>query len=92
MYELDIAVSVLLVASVGFLVYELRKFKTYHSKKYELPTEKIWEKFVGIRPEDMADSDLTTKFQHLEGKMDGLHEDFIKQRQLTKKLIEELGK
>lgn len=92
MYELDIVVSVLLIASVAFLVYELRKFKVLHSKKYELPTEKIWEKFVGIRPEEMADSDLTTKFQHLEGKMDQLHEDFKKHRSLTKKLIEELGK
>jgi len=89
---IDIAVSVLLIASVIFLVYELRKFKVLHSKKYELPTEKIWEKFVGIRPEELADSDLTSKFQHLEKKMDGLHEDFKRQRQLTKKLIEELGK
>jgi hypothetical protein len=88
----DITVSVLLVASVIFLVYELRRFRVLHARKYELPTEKIWEKFVGIRPEDMADSDLTTKFQHLERKMDGLHEDFKKQRTLTKKLIEELGK
>ena len=89
---IDIAVAGLLVASVVFLVYELRKFRALHSKKYELPTEKIWEKFVGIRPEEMADSDLTVKFQHLEKKMDDLHEDFKKQRTLTKKLIEELGK
>lgn len=89
---IDIALSVLLVAAVIFLVYELRKFKVLHARKYELPTEKIWEKFVGIRPEDMADSDLTSKFQKLERKMDELHEDFKKQRTLTKKLIEELGK
>lgn len=89
---IEIAVSVVLIASVVFLVYELRKFRVLHARKYELPTEKIWEKFVGIRPEEMADSDLTTKFQHLEKKMDNLHEDFQKQRSLTKKLIEELGK
>ncbi len=89
---IDIVLSVMLAASVLFLVYELRKFRILHAKKYELPTEKIWEKFVGIRPEDMADSDLTTKFQHLESKMDELHDDFKKQRTLTKKLIEELGK
>ncbi len=89
---IDIALSVLLVAAVIFLVYELRKFKVLHARKYELPTEKIWEKFVGIRPEDMADSDITSKLQKLEGKMDELHEDFKKQRTLTKKLIEELGK
>ncbi|UCD02803.1 MAG: hypothetical protein JSV63_03395 [Candidatus Aenigmatarchaeota archaeon] len=89
---IEVAVSVLLIASVIFLVYELRKFRLLHSKKYELPTEKIWEKFVGIRPEEMTDSDLTSKFQHLEKKMDDLHEDFRKQRKLTKKLIEELGK
>lgn len=89
---IEIAVSVVLIASVVFLVYELRKFRILHARKYELPTEKIWEKFVGIRPEEMADSDLTTKFQHLEKKMDNLHEDFRKQRSLTKKLIEELGK
>jgi hypothetical protein len=89
---IDIAVSVVLIASVVFLVYELRKFRVLHARKYELPTEKIWEKFVGIRPEEMADSDLTTKFQHLEKKMDNIHEDFKKQRSLTKKLIEELGK
>ena len=89
---LDIALSVILVASVLFLVYELRKFKTLHARKYELPTEKIWEKFVGIRPEEMADSDLTVKVQRLEGKLDKIHEDFEKQRKLTLKLIEELGK
>jgi hypothetical protein len=89
---LDIALSAILVASVLFLIYELRKFKVFHAKKYELPTEKIWEKFVGVRPEDMADSDLTVKLQKLEGKMDEIHEDFKKQRTLTKRLIEELGK
>ncbi len=89
---IDVALSVLLIASVLFLVYELRKFKVLHSRKYELPTEKIWEKFVGIRPDDMADSDLTSKLQHLEGKMDELHNDFKQQKKLTKKLIEELGK
>ena len=89
---LDIALSVILVASVLFLVYELRKFKTLHARKYELPTEKIWEKFVGIRPEEIADSDLTVKVQRLEGKLDKIHEDFEKQRKLTLKLIEELGK
>ncbi len=89
---LDIGLSVFLVASVVFLIYEMRKFKTLHSKKYELPTEKIWEKFVGIRPEDMADSDLTMKVQKLEGKLDQIHNDLEKQRKLTLKLIEELGK
>ena len=84
--------SALLVGSVVFLVYELRKFNVLHSRKYELPTEKIWEKFVGIRPEDMADSDLTLKIQKLERHMEELHQDFRKQRELTKKLIEELGK
>ncbi len=88
----DIALSVVLVASILFLVYELRRFRVLHAKKYELPTEKIWEKFVGVRPEDMADSDLTTKVQKIEGKLDRIHEDFEKQRKLTLKLIEELGK
>jgi hypothetical protein len=90
--SLDIALSAILVASVIFLIYEMRKFKALHAKKYELPTEKIWEKFAGVRPEDMADSDLTVKLQRLEGKVDEIHEDFKKQRKLTKKLIEELGK
>lgn len=88
----DIALSVLLLASIVFLIYELRKFGVLHARKYELPTEKIWEKFVGIRPEDMAESNLTEKVQHLESKIEGIEGQIEKQKKLTKKLIEELGK
>jgi len=89
---LDIALTVLLAASVLFLVYELRQFRVFHARKYELPTEKIWAKFVGVRPEDMADSDLTVKMQRLERKVDELRDDFRKQNKLTKRIVEELGK
>jgi hypothetical protein len=88
----DIALSVLLLASVVFLIYELRKFGALHARKYELPTEKIWEKFVGIRPEEVDDSSLPEKVQHLEGMIAGMEEQISKQKKLTKKLIEELGK
>jgi hypothetical protein len=88
----DVVLSVCVIASLLFLVYELRRFRTLHAKKYELPTEKIWEKFVGVRPEDMADSDLTLKMQKLENKMDEIHEDFKKHRKLMERLVEELGK
>jgi len=73
------------------LLYELRKFGRLHSKKYELPTEKIWEKFVGIRPEDMSESNLTVKVQEMEKKITHLKEKIDKQNKLTKKLVEELG-
>lgn len=88
----DIALSVLLLASIVFLIYELRKFGILHARKYELPTEKIWEKFVGIRPEDMEESNLTEKLNHLESKIAGVEGQIEKQKKLTKKLIEELGK
>jgi hypothetical protein len=88
----DIVLSVFLIASLLFLVYEMRRFKMLHARKYELPTEKIWEKFVGVRPEEMADSDLTLKIQRLEGKMDEIHEDFKKHKKLMERLVEELGK
>lgn len=84
--------SVLLMVSVCWLIYELRKFGLLHARKYEIPTEKIWEKFVGIRPEDMAESNLTEKVQHLDNKIKGMQEQLDKQKKLTKKLIEELGK
>jgi hypothetical protein len=89
---IDVAVSGLLIAAIIFLVYELRRFGILHSRKYEVPTEKIWEKFVGIRPEDMAESNLTEKVQHLESKIDDVKSELRKQRELTKKLVEELGK
>jgi len=89
---LDIALTVVLVGSVFFLVYELRMFSRLHFRKYELPTEKIWEKFVGIRPEDMADSDLTLKINKLEAMVRELDSKLEAQRKLTKKLVEELGK
>jgi len=92
MFMIDILISVFLVASVLFLIYELRKFGVLHSRKYELPTEKIWEKFVGVRPEDMADSDLTMKVGKLETRIKELEGSLEGQRKLTKKLIEELGK
>ena len=88
----EIALSVLLLVSIAFLLYELRKFGVLHAKKYELPTEKIWEKFVGIRPEDMAETNLTEKVQHLEAKLESMEGMIEKQKKLTKKLIEELGK
>jgi hypothetical protein len=88
----DIALSAFLIAALLFLVYEMRRFKLLHARKYELPTEKIWEKFVGVRPEEMADSDLTIKIQRLEGKVNEIHEDFKKHRKLMERLIEELGK
>jgi len=84
--------SVLLIVSVCFLIYELRRFGVLHARKYEVPTEKIWEKFVGIRPEDMAEPNLTEKVQNLDNKIKGVQEQIEKQRKLTKKLIEELGK
>jgi len=92
MSMIDMLLSVFLLASVIFLVYELRRFGSLHSKKYELPTEKIWEKFVGIRPEDLADSDLTLKVRHLESRVKELDDKLEAQKKLTKKLIEELGK
>ena len=88
----DVVLSAFLIASLLFLVYEMRRFKLLHARKYELPTEKIWEKFVGVRPEEMADSDLTLKFQRLEAKMNEIHEDFKKHRKLMERLVEELGK
>jgi hypothetical protein len=88
----DIALSVLLIASVLFLLYELRRFGVLHARKYEIPTEKIWEKFVGIRPEEMTESGLPEKIQHLENKIAGIEQRIDKQNKLTKKLIEELGK
>jgi hypothetical protein len=89
---LDTVLSVLLIVAVGFLIYELRRFSVLHAKKYEVPTEKIWEKFVGIRPDDMTESNLTEKVQHLDSKMNDVNAQLDKQRKLTKKLIEELGK
>ena len=89
---LDILISVFVVASVIFLVYELRKFSVLHSRKYELPTERIWEKFVGIRPEEMADSDLTLKVKQMESRLKDIDGKLDSQKKLTKKLIEELGK
>lgn len=91
-YMIDILLSACLIVSIIFLVYELRKFRVLHARKYELPTERIWEKFVGMRPEEMADSDLTLKMQRLEGKMSEIHEDFKKHRKLMERLVEELGK
>jgi len=88
---IDVLLSVLLIASVIFLVYELRRFKVLHSKKYELPTEKIWEKFVGIRPEELDDANLKAKVQKLEGKIAEMNSRLDSQRRLVKKLIEELG-
>jgi hypothetical protein len=88
----DIILSIFLIASLLFLVYEMRRFKMLHARKYELPTEKIWEKFVGVRPEEMADSDLTQKIQRLETKMEEIHDDFKKHRKLMERLVEELGK
>jgi hypothetical protein len=88
----DIALSAFLIAALLFLVYEMRRFKLLHARKYELPTERIWEKFVGVRPEEMADSDLTIKIQRLEGKINEIHEDFKKHRKLMERLVEELGK
>lgn len=89
---MDIALSVLLIASVLFLIYELRRFGVLHAKKYELPTEKIWEKFVGLRPEEMTESGLPEKVQQLENKIAGIEQRIDRQNKLTKKLIEELGK
>ena len=88
MSMIDMLLSVFLLASVIFLVYELRRFGSLHSKKYELPTEKIWEKFVGIRPEDLSLSSLI----HLESRIKELDDKLEAQKKLTKKLIEELGK
>jgi len=92
MFELDIALSAALIASVIFLLFELKRFKILHSRKYEVPTEKIWEKFVGIRPEDLADSDLTLKIRHLDSRVKELEDKLEGQKKLTKKLVEELGK
>ena len=92
MFPSDIALSALLIASVVFLIYELRKFNVLHARKYEIPTEKIWEKFVGLRPEDMTESNLIMKIQSLENDVKEMHRQLGKQRDLTKKLIEELGK
>lgn len=92
MLMLDTLLSVLLIAATGYLIFELRKFGNLHAKKYEIPTEKIWEKFVGIRPEDMAESNLTEKLQNMEKHNQEIHTELEKQRKLTKKLIEELGK
>ena len=89
---LDIALSVLLIASVAFIIYELRRVSILHARKYEVPTGKIWEKFVGIRPEDMAESNLTEKVQSMGNEMKDVRLELDKQRKLTKKLIEELGK
>ena len=92
MVMLETVLSALMIVSVVFLLYELYKFRVLHARKYELPTEKIWEKFVGIRPEDMAEFNLTEKVQHLEKKIDDVQEQLEKQIRLNKKLIEELGK
>jgi len=89
---LDLAISAVLVLSIIFLVYEIRRFGNLHAKKYELPTEKIWEKFVGLRPEDMADSDLTMKMQKLENRISHLEDQVGHHKKLSRKLIEELGK
>ena len=89
---IDIIMSLAVVVSIIFLIFELRRFKVLHSKKYELPTEKIWEKFVGIRPEELDDADLALKVKKLEKKVSDTNERLEKQKQLTKKLIEELGK
>jgi len=89
---LDVVLSAVLIAAVLFLTYELYKFRTLHRNKYEIPTEHIWEKFVGIRPEDMADSDMTLKIQKLEASISALHEEHEKQKKITKMLIDELGK
>jgi peptidoglycan hydrolase CwlO-like protein len=88
----DIILSILLIASIIFLIFELRRFSVLHSRKYELPTEKIWEKFIGIRPEDMAESNLTEKVQSLDRRINDIQGELEKEKKLTKKLIEELGK
>ena len=89
---LDVVLSSFLILSIVFLVYELRKFSSLHAKKYEIPTEKIWEKFVGIRPEDMSESDLTMKVNDLEKQLKEIRHELEGQKKFTKKLIEELGK
>ena len=89
---LDIALSGLLIAAVAFLLHEMYRFRVLHARKYEVPTEKIWEKFVGMRPDDLSEYNLTEKVQHLEKKIDDVKEQIKKQNELTKRLVEELGK
>ena len=92
MIMLEMALSVLLIASIIFLIYELRKFRVLHARKYEMPTEKIWEKFVGIRPEEMEESNLTVKIQNIDKKIDHFKGELQNQKKIIKRLVEELGK